>query len=127
MSFKRVLLVSPPTTSYLGAARPPQNLGYLAQTLLNAGIDYDILDMRLGYKLRHLQKMIESFNPDLVGVTMVSLGYRNTYHLIAYLKQNYPNLKTIVGGAHVTALQKKVLPSQIMKRDPGEAKLPVCP
>ena len=50
MRFKRVLLVSPPSSSYLGSARPPQNLGYLAKALLNAGIEYDVLDMRLGYE-----------------------------------------------------------------------------
>ena len=56
MRFQRVLLVSPPTSSYLGAARPPQNLGYLARALLDRGIAYDILDMRLGYQIKHLNQ-----------------------------------------------------------------------
>jgi len=32
--FKRVLLVAPPSSSYLGAIRLPSNLGYLAESLL---------------------------------------------------------------------------------------------
>ena len=109
MRFRRVLLVSPPTSSYLGAARPPQNLGYLAQALQENGIEYDILDMRLGYTMKHLQKKIALFKPELVGVTMVSLEYKRTYDLISSIKKLDSNIKTVVGGAHVTALQEKVL------------------
>ena len=109
MRFKRVLLVSPPTSSYLGASRPPQNLGYLAQALLESEIDYDILDMRLGYNMKHLQKKIALFSPELIGVTMVSLEYKKTYDLISYIKKLDSNIKIVVGGPHVTALQEKVL------------------
>ncbi len=109
MRFQRILLVSPPSDSYLGAARPPQNLGYLAKALLNAGIDYDVLDMRLGYTWRHLKRKIDSFRPDLVGVTLVSLEYLRSYALIARLKQSTPEMKIVVGGPHITVLQQKVL------------------
>jgi anaerobic magnesium-protoporphyrin IX monomethyl ester cyclase len=109
MRYSRVLLVSPPSSSYLGAARPPQNLGYLAQALLENGIEYDILDMRLGYKWKHLVKKIESFQPDIVGVTVVSLEYKKTYELISTIKEHYPDVKTVVGGPHVTVLQEDVL------------------
>jgi radical SAM superfamily enzyme YgiQ (UPF0313 family) len=109
MRFQRVLLVSPPSSSYLGAARPPQNLGYLAQALLESDIEYDVLDMRLGYNWKHLAKKIDTFKPDLVGVTVVSLEYKRTYDLISQIKTAYPEIKTIVGGAHITVLQEDVL------------------
>ena len=109
MRFKRVLLVSPPTSSYLGAARPPQNLGYLAQALLEAGIDYDVLDMRLGYGLKHLIKKIREYEPDLIGITMVSLEYLRTYALISDVKRLFPTVKIVVGGPHVTVLHDQVL------------------
>lgn len=109
MRFSRILLVSPPSSSYLGAARPPQNLGYLAQALFENHIEYDVLDMRLGYQWKHLSKKIERFQPDLVGVTIVSLEYLKTYKLISQIKKTYPEVKIVVGGPHVTVTQKKVL------------------
>ena len=93
MRFNRVLLVSPPSSSYLGAARPPQNLGYLAQAMLENNIEYDILDMRLGYKWKDLANKIDSFKPDLVGLTMVSLEYKKSYNLITDIKRNYPKIQ----------------------------------
>lgn len=109
MKFNRVLLVSPPSSSYLGAARPPQNLGYLAQALLENGIDYDILDMRLGYTSRNLERKIREYQPDLIGVTMVSLEYKHTYNLITAMKNLFPDIAYVVGGPHVTVTLEQVL------------------
>jgi len=109
MRYKRVLLVSPPTSSYLGAARPPQNLGFLAQALLNAKIDYDVIDMRLGYQWKHLLQKIEDYGPDLIGISLVSLEYLRSYQLIDRIKEIFPSIATIVGGPHVTVLQQTVL------------------
>ena len=109
MRFEKVLLISPPTSSYLGAARPPQNLGYLAKALQENEIEYDVLDMRLGYTLKHLMRKMAVFKPDLIGVTLVSLQYKNTFDLISTVKRLNPDIRTIVGGPHVTALQEKVL------------------
>lgn len=109
MRYERVLLVSPPSISYLGAARPPQNLGFLAQALLEAGITYDVIDMRFGYTLADLKKKMDAFQPDLVGVSMVSLEYKRTYKLISEIKQYDTQITTVVGGPHVTVLQETVL------------------
>jgi len=109
MHYSRVLLVSPPSSSYLGAARPPQNLGFLAQALLENGVVYDILDMRLGYEMKHLMKSIEKFKPDLIGMTLVSLEYKRSYRLISDIKTRFPAIKIVVGGPHVTVLQGAVL------------------
>jgi len=109
MGFKRVLLVSPPSSSYLGAARPPQNLGYLARALLDKGIEYDVMDMRLGYRFKDLRERIESFRPDLIGVTLVSLEYKRSYELISGIKTFFPSIPVIVGGPHVTVLKEQVL------------------
>ena len=109
MRFQRVLLVSPPTSSYLGAARPPQNLGYLARALLDRGIAYDILDMRLGYQIKHLESKIRSFDPDLIGVSVVSLEYRRTYALLEWIRKTFPDVKLVCGGPHLTVIQERVL------------------
>ena len=101
MRYNRVLLISPPTSSYLGAARPPQNLGYLAESLFQAGIDYDVLDMRLKHNRRRVHQKIQEFHPDLIGVTLVSLEYLRSYALIETLKRAYPHMTIVAGGPHV--------------------------
>jgi len=108
MRYSRVLLVSPPSSSYLGAARPPQNLGFLAQALLENDLEYDVLDMRLNYKFKHLVENIERFRPDLIGFTLVSLQYKRSYDLIKDVKKRFPQIRIIVGGPHVTVLQETV-------------------
>jgi radical SAM superfamily enzyme YgiQ (UPF0313 family) len=107
--FKRVLLIAPPSSSYLGAVRPPSNLGYLAQSLLEEGIEYAIEDMRVRGRLSALRRKIRAFQPDLIGLTLVSLNYKRSYELIRYIKQYYPRTSIVVGGAHVSALGESVL------------------
>lgn len=107
--FRRVLLVAPPSSSYLGAVRPPNNLGYLAQSLLEAGIEYTAEDMRTAQSMAGLRKRLHAFQPDLVGVSMVSLEYQRSYELIRYIKREYPRAAVVVGGPHVSALGKTVL------------------
>lgn len=109
MRFKRVLLISPPSSSYLGAARPPQNLGYLAQALEDNAIEYDVLDMRLSSGMEQLFRKIDEFKPDLVGVSLVSLEYLRSYTLIREIKTAYPQVTMIAGGPHVTVTLEKVM------------------
>ncbi len=77
--FKRVLLIAPPSYSYLGAVMSPAGLGYLAQSLLEAGIEYAVEDMRVSGRLSALHRKIRSFQPDLIGVSLVSLEYKRSY------------------------------------------------
>jgi radical SAM superfamily enzyme YgiQ (UPF0313 family) len=106
--FKRVLLIAPPSSSYLGAVIPPTGLGYLAQSLLEAGIEYAIDDMREHGRLSALRRKIRDFQPDLIGVSMVSLEYKRTYELIHHVREYYPRASIIVGSAHVSALGESV-------------------
>ncbi len=107
--FKKVLLIAPPSSSYYGAVRPPSNLGYLAQSLLEKGIEYAIEDMRVCGRLSALKAKIESFQPDLIGLSLVSLEYKRSYELIRHIKEYYPRASIVVGGPHVSALRESVL------------------
>jgi len=107
--FKRVLLIAPPSSSYLGAVMPPTGLGYLAQSLLEAGIEYAVEDMRVSGRLSALRRKIRSFQPDLIGISLVSLEYKRSYELIRYIKDYYPRASIIVGSAHVSAVGESVL------------------
>ena len=109
MRFERVLLVSPPSSSRYGGLRVPAGIGYIAQVLQDHSIEYDCLDMRLGYGLKHLKNKLLDLKPDLVGISMITLEHKNTYQMISNIKQVLPNTKIVVGGHHVTILKDRVL------------------
>ena len=56
MRFKNIFLVSPPSSSRYGALRVPAGLGYVAQALQDNFIEYECVDMRLGYDFDYLKK-----------------------------------------------------------------------
>jgi radical SAM superfamily enzyme YgiQ (UPF0313 family) len=109
MRFERVLLVNPSHHAEWRGVTPHIGQAYLAQTLLENGIEYDILDMNLGYGLKHLRQKIQDFQPDLVGISLISLEYKRLYNLVTQIKGFDEKIKTIVGGPHVTILKERVL------------------
>ena len=109
MRFKRVLLVSPPSSSRYGGLRVPAGIGYISQALQENSIEYDYVDMRIGYKFDYLRSKLSEFKPDLVGISMITLEYRNTYQMISDIKLLLPNTKIVVGGHHTTILKENVL------------------
>jgi radical SAM superfamily enzyme YgiQ (UPF0313 family) len=109
MRFKKVLLINPPSRGEWKGFRPHIGLGYIAQTLVEHGIEYDLLDMNLRYKLKHLQEKIDIFQPDLVGMSLLSLEYKKFYSLISTIKANNPEIKIVVGGPHMTIMKEQVM------------------
>ncbi len=109
MRFNRVLLVSPPAESRYGGLRVPAGVGYIAQALEDRQIEYDYLDMRIGRTYQDLVKKVTVLRPDLIGFSMSSLGYKNTYRMIASLKERFPATAFAAGGHHITILRSKAL------------------
>ena len=109
MKYKKVLLVNPPSRGEWKGIRPHIGLGYIAEYLVNRGIEYDVLDMNLGYKFKHLQRKIETFRPDIVGMSLLTLEYKKFYGLLSLIKQNNPGIKTVAGGPHVTLFKEQVM------------------
>ncbi|MEI8348649.1 MAG: radical SAM protein [Candidatus Omnitrophota bacterium] len=108
--YKKVLLINPSVAgSYLGPIRPPASLGYIAEYLAAHSIAYDVIDMRLGYRVSVLWRKIESVKPDLIGVPIWSYRYKETYNFIHAIKQRYPAIAIASGGPHVSTLRKEVL------------------
>ncbi len=73
----RVLLVLPSFKSDTGSSWPSPSIGYPAQALEDSGIEYDMLDMMLGYSFRALIKKARAFRPDLIGPTLFTLGHKS--------------------------------------------------
>ncbi len=109
MRYKRVLLVFPTFESDTGSSRPSPSIAYIAQSLDFQNIDYDILDMKLGYNFSELKKKIDNFNPDLIGFTIFTLNHKTVYEMIEKLKTLFPDLKIIVGGPHISIDKENVL------------------
>jgi radical SAM superfamily enzyme YgiQ (UPF0313 family) len=109
MRFERVLLVTPSPRAEWRGLTPHIGQAYLAQTLLENGIEYDILDMNLGYDLKDINQKIEDFRPDLLGMSLISFEYKRFYEILSAIKDLHPDMKIIVGGPHVTIMREQVL------------------
>jgi radical SAM superfamily enzyme YgiQ (UPF0313 family) len=110
MPVKRLLLVNPahPFAEWRGLS-PHIGQAYLAQTLLENGVEYDVIDMNLGYKFKHLRQKIHDFSPDLIGISLISFGHKEVYSLASKIKMLDPTIKIVVGGPHVTIMRDQVL------------------
>ncbi len=109
MRFGKVLLVNPAYHAEWRGVTPHIGQAYLAQTLLENGIEYDILDMNLGYKWKHLRQKIKDFQPELIGVSLISLEYKRLYALLSAIKDFDRRVRIVVGGPHVTIMRERVL------------------
>lgn len=109
MRYNKVLFVIPRSDAEWRGLRPHLGIGYLAEALFDSDIQYDILDMNLGYKIKKLAEKIDEFCPDLIGVPLISFQYLEFYQLLTQIKKYYPHVDLVVGGPHVTILKEKVL------------------
>ncbi|MDI6736202.1 MAG: radical SAM protein [bacterium] len=109
--FERVLLINPsyPHSHYPMAFRPLAGLGYISQALEDNGIEYNFIDLGLGYNTKDLNQKIYLFKPDLIGISMMTFKYANTYLLMKKIKDSYHDIKIVTGGAHISTLREKVL------------------
>jgi radical SAM superfamily enzyme YgiQ (UPF0313 family) len=87
----------------------PAGIGYIAQALYENSIGYEYFDMRTKNSFGRLRKIAIRFNPDLIGFSMSSLGYRHTYSIMSRIKELLPGARLVVGGHHATVLREKVL------------------
>lgn len=108
--YSRVMLIKPIYfRSHYGHRHLPAGLGYISEALNRVGILNTVVDMGLGYDLEELKSKIQKFEPDLIGVSIMSLGYKDTYGMINELKKAYPEIAVIAGGPHVSTLRERVM------------------
>jgi radical SAM superfamily enzyme YgiQ (UPF0313 family) len=110
MRFSKVLLLFPDYAgSHFGGHLPPAGLGYLAQTLENNGVDYDVVDMSVGYGMGYLMKKMAAYQPDLVAVSMMSYLHQRHYEIVKNIKDKFGQVAVVAGGPHVSTLRTEVL------------------
>lgn len=128
---QRVLLIQPPLTTHTDLSsepkgiHPPIGLAYIGAVLEN---DYDVevvdsvvegyetevqLDrnlIRYGLTYKEIESRIDAFQPDVVGVSnSFSSGFREALQVSSLVKKISPDIITVIGGPHPSALPEEVL------------------
>ncbi|MBN1384713.1 MAG: radical SAM protein [Elusimicrobia bacterium] len=111
MRYNKILLISPRfhKGKFSLSITPLAGLGYIAESLKNAGFVVGVFDMNLRYSYKDLQGKISDFNPDIIGFTVMTFGHRDVYTVINRIKKSYPEIKIVAGGPHISTLREKVL------------------
>jgi anaerobic magnesium-protoporphyrin IX monomethyl ester cyclase len=106
---KKIILVQPhyPTSPFPGP-RLPVGLGCLAEQLIKRNIDYEVVDMNFT-DFSSLETKILSFQPDAIGISLMSLDIQHNYAFITAIKRRFPAITLIAGGPHVSFIKEETL------------------
>ncbi|MBI5788938.1 MAG: radical SAM protein [Candidatus Schekmanbacteria bacterium] len=121
----KILLVNPPFVEAYGqykaaakvGAQPQMPLGlcYIGAVLENKGHQMQIIDADVeGMSIEDILTYIKTYRPDVFGVTGTTPIYASARKLLSEAKQANPQMVTIMGGFHLTAL-----PAQTMNECSG--------
>jgi anaerobic magnesium-protoporphyrin IX monomethyl ester cyclase len=80
---------------------PPLGLLYIAAVLEKAGHQVQIFDSDPEYQDTML-KEIREFNPELIGLSFLTVAYQRAYNLCKALKRELPDVTYCAGGVHTT-------------------------
>ena len=112
MKYKKVLFIRASlATAWVGAVSPPIGIAYLVEALKKHGCECKTIDTALGVGMEEVYAAIDEFAPDIIGISMLTYKYRETYRMIESIKQRYPDKKVIAGGAHISTIREKALES----------------
>ena len=110
MKYNRILLIFPKYKhTQFGATHQPVGLGHLSEILKVNGIENDVVDMRLDPNVCRLKSKIKEFQPDLIGISVMTLLHRQTYRLIEEIKKTFLQGALVVGGPHVATFRENTL------------------
>ena len=93
----RVLLINPfyPISE---TPSPPLGLAYLAGALEEAGVDVRVLDLVVvPYSAQLLTKILDEVQPELVGITAVTMTVDHAMAVIDGVKRHHPSAVTVMG------------------------------
>ncbi len=110
----RVLLVVPPNDNLLkkilGVGGPPLGIGYLGAYLKRGGHEVKLIDSLIeDYTYEVLKEKIKEFEPHIVGISVLTATVYKGYSLAQLVKEIDSNIKTVIGGPHVTFLPEETL------------------
>jgi radical SAM superfamily enzyme YgiQ (UPF0313 family) len=88
----------------------PTNLGYVAAFLLEKGHEVEIWDYEVErFTIAGYLDRIRAFSPDVIGLSCMTPTIENGAKMAALTKSAFPEVTTVVGGAHSSALPRRTL------------------
>lgn len=117
----RILLIIPPPLNRKLKKRnnrnrikrgllPPLGIGYIAAVLLQSGHEVRIIDSQvLDYTVDEILYEVDTYKPDVLGISFLTPQEDDAYELIGKLKSNFKDLPIIVGGTHPTCFPKETM------------------
>jgi len=125
-----ILLVQPPSPDPMREhvqntiSCPPLGLGYIASVLIICGFDLEIIDADiLHIDAERLRSEIQRHDPKIVGISASTQTYKNALKVARISKETNPEIKTVLGGPHVTFTFEECLSHpqvDIVVRNEGE-------
>jgi anaerobic magnesium-protoporphyrin IX monomethyl ester cyclase len=107
--FRKILLITPSFRGEQYTAVLTAGMGYISESLSQAGIKHILYDANLDNNIRHIKKHILEYKPDLIGMGIMSVRYQQDYDLIKDIKESLPDLKILVGGPHASTFREKMM------------------
>ena len=107
---KKILLLNPPTPAVEEPTVPPLGIAYIAAFLREKNIDVDIIDLDLEREKKDIiSDYILAENPDIVGISGLTIQMENVYRIAETLKKASHNIIVVAGGAHPSSLPEQTL------------------
>ncbi|MEW5897163.1 MAG: radical SAM protein [Nanoarchaeota archaeon] len=107
--FNRILfVVTDVSASYGKALNPHLGIAMLMSYLEEQGFETAVIDLQLGYTVDDVARKAKEFAADLIGITMFSFDFVNTYSKINKIKEK-TRLPIVLGGAHISTVKKEAL------------------
>ena len=104
----KILLMIPPVGVLYGSykdlapSRPPLGLAYIAAVLEKNNYKVKIFDGGIYTTEEDLSKEIEEYKPDLVGMSVTSLTFKEALKSAKKIKELNPEIKIVIGGPHIS-------------------------
>jgi magnesium-protoporphyrin IX monomethyl ester (oxidative) cyclase len=94
----------------MGLRAPPLGLAWIASVLERRGHEVKIVDSpTLGLSIGDFVKIVESWSPDVVGLSSLTPTIRLAYKAAKAVKAVDEDIKVVVGGVHATFMWREVL------------------
>ena len=81
----------------------------LMSFLEKEGVDSEVIDLQLGYTTDDVVTKAKEIGADLIGVTMFSFDFDNTYKKIRYMREKLSDIPFILGGAHISTVKGEAI------------------
>jgi anaerobic magnesium-protoporphyrin IX monomethyl ester cyclase len=120
----KILLIQPPYP-FSEFPKPSYALMSMGAVLKKAGMEVEILDLLSSrYSLPKIDAALARFQPDLMGITSVTMNFPVAIKTLQYCKTLRPQATAVIGGPHVTFMAAETLRScpevDIVVRGEGE-------